>query len=155
VGDSKNITLIYAACEQLWNDTDLFTSNNRNKIKSEIKQEECSDNVAEYFNNDKESDFRLMLPFYMLWFSFPTDLKNWINENKEDEEAKLVISPSLMRVPELILKTLDKFSMKSLHKMLMIPELNFLIKFYVERKHFPSQNGPDRSVHEYILKYNN
>lgn len=155
MGDSKNIPLIYAAWEHLWNKTDLF-SNYRSAetgVKVEVKEEVTEKSASFTYIEKPPNDFKLLLPFYIMCLSFPTDLKNWIQDQKENQDSNPFVSPRLIRVPELVLKTLDKFSMKNLHQMLSIPQLDFLIKFYLENEELKYAKNKTNAVFEYILKF--
>ncbi|CAI2375233.1 unnamed protein product [Moneuplotes crassus] len=156
IGDSKNITLIYAACESLRDGT-FFSDNYEQEcreIDKKIKVESRGLNYSLKYLNYYIEDFWLLLPFYLMVLSFPTDLKKWIEEQQEVEETCEFIPEKLAQIPTLILKTLDKFSMKNLHSMLMIPQFDFLIKFYIEKQYSMEKGDDNEAVSEYLLKFN-
>ena len=155
VGDSKNITLIFAAWNELWNNSHIFQKYINKYLESnyDIKEEfEWKDRKRQI--SQGREHFTFTLPYFMMWFAFPTDIKKWVRDQQHNPEEKDLVSERLSIVPEIILLTLDKFSMKNLHKLLSYPELDFLIKYYLNKRNLDFSVSAN-AASEYLVKFKN
>ena len=155
IGDSKNIILIFAACNELWNNSNIFSTYIFKYLKS--KHENNEEPEWKDFRREilkEKSNFTFNLPYFMMWFAFPTDIKKWVKDQQMNSETKNLISMNLSVVPEIILQTLDKFSMKNLHKLLSYSELDFLIKYYMGKRNLNFSVNTNAAC-EYLVKFQN
>ena len=84
IGDWRNVTLLLAACSEVWEK--IF--NKKAFLNNKIEDYALSKKLSIFDSYTKDANFKETLSFYMICFAYPAVVRNWIKNVENDPSVK-------------------------------------------------------------------